>query len=163
MKKIKGLIISGFPGVGKTAAGQRCRDIADIESTAFHYPIDWENINDPEKMRHEENPNWVKEYVDHIEDTASQQCFCYCLVSSHDHVREEMDARSIPYIVVVPEVELKDEYLARYVKRGSDFPFIKCMDDHWYEWLNEIEQSGVPIIHLKAGQFISDILPIPPR
>lgn len=163
MKKHKGIIICGFPGVGKSYAAQRSPDIEDIESTSFHYPIEWENINEPEKMRVEENPNWVRDYVDHIENMASEYGYLYNLVSCHDKVREELDARSIPYIIVVPSKNLKDEYLARYVKRGDSFNFISQIDTHWDEWLAEIEESGMPVIHLRAGQTISEILPILPR
>ena len=48
MKEIKNIIICGFPGVGKSSASQMCRDVAGIESTAFHWPTDWENINEPD-------------------------------------------------------------------------------------------------------------------
>lgn len=163
MKEIKGHIICGFPGVGKSAAARMCRDIQDIESTEFHWPTDWENINEPEKMRYEENPNWVSDYVDHIADMASQYGYSYNLISCHEKVREEMDARSIPYIIVVPSKDLKDEYLARYLKRGDSFNFINQIDTHWDEWLSEIDECGMPTIHLKAGQYISDVLPIPRR
>ena len=163
MKEIKNIIVCGFPGVGKSSAAQRCRDVADIESTEFHWPTDWENINEPEKMRVEENPNWVSDYVNHIADMASQYGYSYCLVSCHDKVREEMDVRGIPYIVVVPNKDLKDEYLARYLKRGDSFSFINQINTNWDDWLDEIDKCGMPVIHLKAGQHISDILPLPPR
>lgn len=161
MKEIKNHIICGFPGVGKSQAAMRSRDIQDIESTPFHMPIDWDNINEPEKMRHEENPNWVSDYADHIADMASQYGYCYNLISCHEKVREELDARSIPYIIVVPSRELKDEYLGRYLRRGDSFDFINQIDTHWDEWLTEIDGCGMPVIHLKSGQYISDILPIP--
>ena len=163
MKEIKNIIICGFPGVGKSSASQMCRDVADIESTAFHWPTDWENINEPEKMRHEENPNWVSDYVDHIADMASRCGYRYCLVSCHDKVRGEMDIRGIPYIVVAPSKDLKDEYLARYLKRGDSVNFIDQINAHWDEWLSVIDESGATVIHLKQGQYIADILPMPKR
>lgn len=163
MKEIKGLIICGFPGVGKSYAEQLSNDIADCESNAFHFPVDWEHINEPEKMEVKEDKNWVNKYVDHIEDMASQYGKPYVLVSSHVEVRTEMDVRGIKYIIAVPKKELKDEYLSRYVKRGSQVSFIEKMYFYWEEWLDEIENCGMPVIHLSSGQYIADILPILPR
>lgn len=163
MKKIKGIIICGFPGVGKSYAAKMSNDIADVESSAFHYPTDWENINEPEKMRNLEDPEWVKKYVDHIVDMASHYGYPYILVSSHREVREELTARFIPHVVVVPDKSLKDEYLGRYLKRGSDAEFIINMFEGWDEYLDDIEKCSLAVIHLKAGQTISEILPIIPR
>ena len=163
MKKLKGIIICGFPGVGKSYAAQRSTDITDAESSAFHYPTDWENINEPEKMRTTEDPDWVKKYVDHLVDMASQYGYRYVLASTHDEVIAELNSRFVPYVVVAPDRSLKDEYLGRYLKRGSDADFIINLNENWDEWLDQIERYSSAVIHLKAGQTISDILPIPPR
>lgn len=151
-KKIKRLIICGFPGVGKTSAERKSREVVDCESTAFHYSFE---PGKPDK----ENPDWVSKYVDHIENLASHGDYQYVLVSSHLQVREEMEKRCIPYICVVPKSSLRNEYLVRYVKRGDSAHFIQRIYDHWSEWLEEINRHGAPVIHLAEGQNISDILP----
>lgn len=149
--KIKHLIICGFPGVGKTTAERRSREVIDCESTAFHFTF--------ENGMQKENPDWVSKYVDHIEQLASKENYQYILVSSHLKVRVEMEKRGIPYICVVPEIYLRDEYLARYVKRGDSAAFIQRLYDHWNEWLEEIDRHGAPVIHLAEGQNISDMIP----
>lgn len=155
MKKITGLIICGFPGVGKSTAERMRKDVADVESTGFHWKVDENGF-----LTHDENENWVSDYVDHIKDMASQYGYPYILVSSHKKVREEMDERGVPYVVVVPDKGLRDEYLIRYIMRGDIQSFIKTVYRHWYEWLDEIEASDAPVVHLSAGQTMTDILPI---
>lgn len=153
---IKGLIISGFPGIGKSTAESVYRESIDCESTQFHYVFDPSCPYGENK----ENSNWVKEYVDFIEKSAKDGKYNFIFISSHLKVREELDNRMIPYIVVVPEKCLKDEYLARYVKRGDCAEFIIEVSESWDEWLEEIERNAPAVIHLKSGQVLSDILPI---
>ena len=159
---LKALIICGFPGIGKSTAEQAYRDAIDCESSAFHYVIDHNvvNANFPAGVK-KENPNWAQEYVDFVEKCAKDGKYRYVLASSHLEVREELDMRTIPYVVVVPEAGIKDEYLQRYVKRGDCAEFIIKVSESWDEWLNEIEQNAPAVIHLKAGKVLSDILPIP--
>lgn len=162
MYKIKNHIICGFPGVGKSSASKINEDVADIESSEFRWPVEWKNVDELDQMKHERklNQNWVRDYVDHIEAMASQYGYNYCLISCHKEVREELNARNIPYMIVVPDRSLKDEYLVRYLIRGDSFAFIDCINKHWDEWLSEIDKSDVPVIHLSTGQFIGDILPL---
>lgn len=151
---LKGIIICGFPGIGKTSAESVCREAIDCESSGFHY------IFDPTGVE-KENPNWVSEYVNFIEKCAKDGKYRFVLASTHLKVREELDMRMIPYIVVVPRKNLKDEYLARYVKRGDCAEFIIEVSESWNEWLDEVEENAPAIIHLETGQVLSDILPIP--
>ena len=154
------LIICGFPGVGKTTAERKNRDTVDLESTGFHFKM--ETVQDSYgaiTIIDTENKNWVQEYVDKICETAARCGVNYVLVSSHKKVREELDARAVPYIVVVPESSLIDEYLGRYVKRGDSAAFIQKIYANWDKWLNEIEMNAPAIIHLKSGQVLADLLP----
>lgn len=66
---LKALIICGFPGIGKSTAEQAYREAIDCESSAFHYVIDHTvvNANFPAGVE-KENPHWVQEYVDFIEN-----------------------------------------------------------------------------------------------
>ncbi len=144
-------LLDGKPD-GRESMG---KDVADVESTGFHWKTDENGF-----LTHDENENWVSDYVDHIKDMASQYGYPYVLVSSHKKVRDEMDKKGIPYVVVVPDKRLRDEYLIRYIMRGDTQSFIKTVYHHWDEWLDEIEASDAPVVHLSAGQTMTDILPI---
>lgn len=159
---IKALIICGFPGIGKTTAERVYREAIDCDSSGFHYIFDPTEVNAENPFCMEkENPNWVSEYVDHILACAKDGIYQFVLASSHKEVREELDKRFAAYICVVPDRSLKDEYLSRYVKRGDCAEFIINVSESWDEWLDEIEANAPAIVHLKAGQVLADLLPIP--
>lgn len=152
----KGLIICGFPGVGKTGAESSATEkknyeFYDMESTPFRWVVGIDHKRVP-------NPHFPGCYVDDIEASASKYGRKYTMVSSHKEVRDEMKMRGLRYIIVVPERNLRDEYLLRYVARGSDIGLIEQVYDHWDEWLDDIENDGAPVIHLKSGQFLADVI-----
>lgn len=162
MSKFKAIIICGFPGVGKTTAEQRCRQAIDCESSGFQYRFDPTEVNagSPAGV-YKENQNWVEKYVDQLVELAMDVRYHYVFASTHQEVRDELCARFIPYVVVVPDRSLKDEYLSRYVMRGDSAEFIMGIYENWDDWLKAIDIEAPAVIHLKAGQVLSDILPIP--
>ena len=162
MSELKAIIICGFPGIGKTTAEQRCRQAIDCESSGFQYCFDPTEVNAANPVGvYKKKPNWVHEYVDKLVELAMDVRYHFVFASTHQEVRDELDARSVSYIVVVPERSLKDEYLSRYVRRGDSADFIIGIFEHWGEWLEEIEKNAPAVIHLKAGQVLADLLPIP--
>lgn len=62
-------------------------------------------------------------------------------VSSHDVVREALAKENIPYILVYPKREVKEEWIKRYVKRGSPEGFIKLMIDNWDSFIDSCEND----------------------
>ena len=152
--KMTGTIICGYPGVGKSTVATNRTDIVDAESSAFSHPFD------PVTMKQEVSNDFPRNYIDHIIRLASELGgYSYVLVSCHKEVREELDARSIPYVVVIPHIGCKDEYMKRYLKRGDSAEFIARMYANWDEWHEEIEENAPAVIHLLAGEMLADILP----
>ena len=141
---MKTIVISGFPGIGKTEAAKRIPDCLDLESRHFD----------------KDDLNWVSAYVDGIENglVKYEGCYRYIFISSHREVRQEMKKRRIPYIVVVPYVDDKEDYLKRYLRRGNDMDFIDNIAFNWYQWLDEINENETRVIHLLTVEYLSDIL-----
>ena len=153
-KKVKGIIISGFPGVGKSTAAGPLKDIYDCESRYYSHPIDPRTGFSKEK-----DPDWVTKYVDSIEQMA-----CYCgystvLISTHKEVLDELHKREIPFVICVPYNYLRNEYMKRYIRRGDCAEFIKTVFDHWEEWLDEIGSDPAPKIYLDENENLADIIP----
>ena len=166
--KIKGMIISAFPGTGKTTAAGLMKEAVDLESTPFKFPVDWVNGT----TATEEAEGWVEKYVDQITLMASECGYDFVFVSSHQEVRKELRKREIPFISVIPQTDLRDEYMIRYISRGNDMEFLRNIYDNWYAWLNEydeeifkviFEEGAHPqeiVVRLKSGQYVSDLLPL---
>lgn len=162
-KKYRNLIICGFPGVGKSTAAELCRSALDLESTSFHFRYNDTEVNaEAPQGLFKENPNWVSDYVDEIEKAANDPQYDFILVSTHKKVREEMQYRGVPYIIVTPLIKLKDEYLANYVRRGDSYKFIETLHDKWEKWIEDFVHDDMPIIHLESDENISKLLPIHP-
>lgn len=138
------VIISGFPAVGKSYMfnNLKGKKVADSDSSLFS----WKYV-DGEKVRNEDFP---KNYIEHIK---SLKDYDYVLVSTHKSVREALEKESIPYMLVYPSKDLKEEYIQRYKERGSNEAFIKLMDENWDKFLSELEEETFPTkLELKNGE-----------
>lgn len=147
----KAIIICGFPGVGKTTAANNRRNILDAESSAFSWTFDPESTDARKR-----NPAFPENYSKFLLDSVEE--YDYILASSHKAVRDELKAIGAQYIIVAPRRELKNEYLIRYLRRGSDINFIELLNEKWDDFLTDIENDGAPVIWLEAYNGLSDLL-----
>lgn len=164
------IVISGFPGIGKTECAKKHSDILDLDSSSYH------------KGTRRSDPVWVDRYVLDIEqvlDGAMENTdvryilasspqeirekmnehgvpLRYILVSSHREVREKMKERGVPYLFVAPDPACKNEYLIRYLKRGSSVSFIEKLSYMWCKYIWPMEDETV--IRLGKGEYLDDIL-----
>lgn len=156
------IVISGFPGVGKSRYSSNFSVISDsfivldAESANYHKTNDSSNnlfdLTCPAE-------HWAVKYVRDIKRTLEQsENLRYILVSSHKEVRDELKKQSVPYIVVVPNKRLKREYLVRYLKRGDSLEFIDKIMDHWDKWLDDIQKTEKRVMTLDNDEYLSDIL-----
>ena len=151
----RSIVIAGFPGVGKTSAATRVGWI-DVESCPFHWVFDPEDPNEPMK----EKQNWVDHYVNYIEKLIKEDNHSVIMVSTHNKVREAMHNRGIKFVVVAPISKLKNEYMVRYLRRGSDCDFLYHMDKHFEEYVRDLIYESAPVIWLESpNQVIKDVLP----
>lgn len=118
----KTYIISAFPGCGKTVATRMFGDQIDIiDSDSSSFPKD----------------KFPKNYIDEIENRIGT---CDVLfISSHKHVRDELDKRKIRYTLYYPSENRRNEFLENYVKRRSKPELIKKIDENFNAWIREID------------------------
>lgn len=144
-------IICGFSGIGKSTAEQRNRMVTDCESSYWSHIWD----NGIEKGR---NPQFPNNYINHIEEMMGLNPANYFLLSCHESVRNELKSRGLPYIIVMPSAESKNEYLKRWLRRGSPMEFIELMNDRWDEMIASCEADDAPKIYLAEYEYISDLI-----
>ena len=142
------IIISGFPGIGKTECAKRHSNILDLDSSSYHKGV------------RRSDPVWVDRYVLDIEQAfgsaMDNENVRYILVSSHREVREKMKERGVPYLFIAPDPACKNEYLIRYLKRGSSISFIDKLNYMWCKYIWPLEDEIV--IRLGKGEYLDDIL-----
>lgn len=164
------LIVCGFPGVGKTAC-EKYKRVLDAESSAYSHNFD------PATNEITRNDIFPKNYIDMVEKEIEYDNYDIILLSCHKCVRDELKRRGIEYVVVVPYTDCKNEYMIRYLRRGSDCSFMNEMFENWERYISEIVNpelrigsvptiEDVPAVHgetivrLEKGMYISEILPI---
>lgn len=154
----KAIVVCGFPGVGKSHAEMAKKGILDAESSCFHWVYDYD---DPENVK-KKDPAFPGNYIEYIKEEAGKCCNDFILVATHGEVRKALREAGIKYINVAPEYSCRNEYMKRYVQRGSDMEFIESLYNNWDRWINEIETEGtdlgIPTVWLKEGEYISDVI-----
>lgn len=148
---MRNLVISAFPGGGKSWVAQNPGDliVADSDSSGFSW------ASQAKKIRH---PEWPNNYVRHI--LKQQAVSDIVFVSTHKEVRDAMVAADIPFILVYPDLSMKQEYIQRYIDRGNAPAFVALLEQNYETWIAELEaQEGCTHVVLKPGQYLADILP----
>lgn len=154
-------IYSGFPGVGKsrffrfviennlkTMTGDCI--CADSDSSQFSFLPNGER-----------NPNFVEDYIAHIKSQIGVREFLF--ISSHKEIRDALVNNGIKFNLVYPSRQDKDEYIRRYIERGSPDSFINLITENWDNWICELEnfdKEGIATTHiqLERGAYLSDML-----
>jgi hypothetical protein len=144
-------VICGFSGVGKSTADQKSKDVFDFESAAFSHRWDAGHMG-------EENAEFPVNYVDAICKHMDEHHNATYLLSCHQEVRDELKKRGIDYIIVMPDLTHRSEYIKRWLVRGSPMEFICSMNQRWLSMIQSCERDTAPKIYLKENEYISDVL-----
>lgn len=145
IKSKKGIIISGFAGIGKSGLKDNVPyydnvKIFDLSSTHFR-----------------KNPDWEKFYCDIVEVLVDNYDFVF--ISAHDIVIREMIRRGNDFYIIYPKRHCKEEYRERFLKRGDSPEYIDKFMRNWncfIDMLDNIDYNKK--ITLRTGQYLSDIL-----
>lgn len=136
--KYNTVVVSGFPGTGKSYFTDKYDSVKDSDSSKF------------------DKEEFPQNYIDHIKGEMGKHKIIF--ISSHKEVRDALVKNDIPFTLVYPERSLKWEYLSRYKNRGSTDTFIQLVLDNWYHWMDELNsQEGCKHIVLDYDEFMLDI------
>lgn len=135
-----GIIISAFPGVGKSHLFKRGNlDCCDSDSSTF------------------DKAGFPANYIRAIRENQKRHDFVF--VSSHREVREAIAKELGEFYLVYPEYGCKSEYLDRYKRRGSPQSFIKLIDESWGGFIDDCRSdNNAEHIELKSGQYLGDVI-----
>lgn len=153
----KSIIISAFPAVGKSYLYDNQDKlnikVSDSDSSKFSWI--------PNTTPKERNPDFPNNYIQHIKDIKGK--YDLILVSSHKNVRDSLIENNLPFIIVYPSKELKEEYMKRYKQRGNDKQFIDMMDKNFESFVDEIDSITSPLVQkvkLTTPKYLSDVIKI---
>ena len=139
------MLVAAFPGTGKS---HYCN--VDVD----YMPQGFATDSDSSKF---DKANFPANYIEHIKQKISEG-YARVFISSHKDVRNALVENGLPFVLIYPAKELKDEYLERYKQRGNNEKFIQLVSDNWDNWLDECKaQIRCFHIELKSGQFVSNV------
>lgn len=155
----KGLIICGYPGIGKSsiAGWNNC---VDLESSYFSF-----RNGAPQKLR-----EWVPQYCD-LADHLMCQGYTV-LVSTHKKVieyflKKRNEVSRYPVIIVCPELKLRDDWLRRLSHRLNKYdPFysknaraLAHVYNNFMEDIVYLNNCGLPIYTIiSIDYFLQDVV-----
>lgn len=136
------MIIAGFLGVGKSSLERAYpRAFKDIDSSLHAY------LKDGTK-----NPNFIRDYFEHIKQESGNY---HILTSTHVELLELFKKHDMEYVVVIPDIDLKDVYIERYKARGNTDDFIQKLYNNWEFWISRLMKEN-DVIVLKENQNLID-------
>jgi len=142
-------IVSGFPGVGKSFFQKQAvpgTSVWDLDISGYLHAEDFPF-------------NYGKAIESHLQQQHS------VMVSSSRHLRHVLEVYQWSYYLVYPSVDCFEEYIDRFIDRGSDIRFLRYMGENWDSLLRDckIPTAGAHQIELRPGQYLSDVLLATPR
>lgn len=148
------LIISAFPGMGKTYSKKNIStlEIVDHESTPFRW------VEDNGNKIH--NPAFPKNYIEALKDIIySDDAPDVVFVSSHSVVRDALNEAGIYYYIISPLQRCKETLIQRYRERGNSEKFCNNLSDNWYKFTDSINNETYPtLIKFSENDFINEDL-----
>lgn len=140
---------SVFPLCGKTHLSKLIH-AADSDSSNYS----WRVVNGVK----ERNPEFPDNYLSHIRQAINTYDIVF--VSTHSEVRNALANAGIPYGLVFPDINCKEEWLRRYDNREyNGFPK-HILELNWESWISEMNADTCAKCKciLKPGEYISDVL-----
>ena len=123
--------------------------ILDSDSSVFSWLYDPHTLKKTDKR----NPEFPNNYINHIKNKMDTEDIIF--ISSHKQVREALKQLDIPYTLVIPKRELKDEWIERFRSRGNTEEFISNVLKNWDDWMDELYTDRCElIVRLNSGEYI---------
>lgn len=159
------MIIAGFSGIGKTTFANTHKNVIDL----YVMPYKYSNFNEIFNKYNAEGvkaapelilkPDWRYEYYDKLISLYKSEPDKIILIPSDIQIMTWLEGNDIPFTLVFPAYELKEEYRSRFLKRGNTEDFLDVFIADWEYWINMLKsRKGCAKIELKANEFLSDVI-----
>ncbi len=140
---LKGMIVCGYPGVGKSSVGAGIGWI-DLDSSLFSQ---WQSDDT--------NYDWVAHYV-HVATELAKQGFTVLLSTHIDVIELLKNLEKIPVVIICPKLEMKEAWSKRLQDRFENDPSDKNARawkgaiQYWDKKIQSLLNSGFPVYQLES-------------
>ena len=159
-------IIAGFSGIGKSRYCENNPNAVDFAIMPYKY-VNFQEVASAEGNEsikaHADlilRENWQNFFYEALLNAYRQSPDKLFVIPSESSVLAWLTEDRIPFLLVYPEVELKEEYRQRYLSRGNSPEFLRIFIGYWDAWMASVRRSGGVHLELKQGEYLSDILPL---
>jgi gluconate kinase len=148
------MIISGFPGIGKTYYATNFENAKDLDSTPFS------KLDNGER-----NPEFPNNYINKLKEIKDDYDIIF--VSSHKETRDALANANLDYIVIYPDLKLKgnkEAFMKRYRTREHHTDresFLKLMEKNFEKFAEDLmmDKNAQRIINIDiTKENLSDII-----
>jgi len=160
------MIIAAYAGVGKTTFCTNNQGNAiDVICMPFKYSNFYEvssQLGESEDIKANEKlelrDNWELYYYWAIKYLVYYCPEKYIVIPTINSIMDFLEADGIPYTIVYPNTELKDEYEQRYLERGNSQSFMDVFIGQWEYRLESLVERKCKKIVLESHQYLSDVI-----
>ena len=137
------IIISGFAGVGKSTLEKKPNlKVLDLDSSAFTWcPGAPSCPNTSRPYKKFRNHNFKYDYINAIISAYKSQKYHYIFVSTHEETRQLLNANNIPFTLVYPSIDRKEEFTENYIRRGNTDALIKYLTENWNTLITNLKND----------------------
>lgn len=117
---MRGKLIAGFGGIGKTTLAKKYNNVLDLESSNFKYIIDKEleklSVEKRKGLKTRKlNKDFPKNYYNAIIENLEK--YDIVLISMHNEIVKLLKENNIEYLVVYPKENMLNEIMRRFIDR----------------------------------------------
>ena len=124
----KGIIISGFGGVGKTTLAKKYSNVIDLESSPYQYDYNGVPKDKYESLKGADGRILNKDYPQNYINAIKEACKKYdivCVRYNGDMKIDFYDIYGLNYMVCCPTKRAYKDYVIRFKQRGNTEQWIK--------------------------------------
>lgn len=155
----KGIVISGFSGIGKTTLAKKYKNIIDLDAAEFVYDdSNMQHIPFEQRKGEKRNPNinWPNNYINAIKE--AKQNYDFVLVWDREDIINEYIKNNINFILCYPSKEDLNNYVKRFRNRGNTEKYIKIKLKQYDEKIKLFDNLNVKKIILTNNETLEEYL-----
>lgn len=140
------IVVCAYHCCGSTTYATQHPNSKDLEASMYSLNVDG--------SKNEEFPN---NYIEAIKWHLINNNWTYLFVSCHEAVMEALRNAGIPFVIMYPTKERKEEIVNLCKNRGNDEHFLQLLSENYDNMIDKLSQQHRSY-GLKEGEFISDDL-----
>ncbi len=160
------MIVAAYAGTGKSEFCKRYPSEAiDLICMPYKYINFYEvanELSDEEDIKANMDlvlrPNWENDYYDELKRLNNKYPEKLIIIPTIKSIMSRLKEDDIPYTVVYPNRDCKEEYRQRYINRGNNQSFLDVFIEGWDVMLDGLDCLGGVVIEIEEGQYLTDVI-----